>query len=174
MKRRLLFLVCIMSIFMSGLLAACGEDESDPMPPPNLVITYEPQPMATILPGCVTGELESWLEVSGSLIYTFRDESLAALGLEPNEMVNTLNRLIDLRDAIARQPTPECAVQPQTEIMIMIRGMLLAFQRYSNGILTKDELSQQINEGSAQINSHITVLLDAAMEDFKNRLEQDN
>jgi hypothetical protein len=163
----------IVLLILSGILTACGgEEKKSPAPPRNLIITYEPQPMATLLTGCVASELESWLEVAGTLIYTFRDESLAALTLQPGEMVDTLNRLIDLRDAIARQPTPECAVQPQSQILTVIRGMMTAFQRYSNGVITQDELSQQINGAVEQINSQITVLLEAATTDLEARLEE--
>lgn len=171
MNRRL-FLLCL--VLISLMLAACGEEEPEERsaPPPNLVITYEPQPQTTLLPGCETADLESWLEVSGSLIYIFRDESLAAVNLEPTQMGDTLDRLIELRDTIARQPAPECALQPHSEILIVIRGMLTGFQRYTNGVLSKDELTQQINTAVEQINTHITVLLDSATTDLRNQFDQ--
>jgi hypothetical protein len=137
---------CLFSILIiwSLILTACGDKEEKKVaPPPNLVITYEPQPISTLLPGCEASEVESWLEVSGTLIYTFRDESLAAINLQPDQMENTLNRLIDLRDAIARQATPECAVQPQSLIQSVINSMMIAFQRYTNGVISQEELSQQ-------------------------------
>jgi hypothetical protein len=166
---RLLFVVLLLG---GAALAACGGDD-DGSPPPNRIITIQPQPDATILPGCQTGELESWYEVAGSLITTFNRESLAAIELDPEQMSVTLNRLIDLRNAIAGQPTPECAIPAQTEILLTIRGMLTAFERYTNGEIPQEDMSQQIKIASDKIDTDIAALLESTQSDLEEQLRQE-
>lgn len=170
MNRRAL-LVCLIIISLTAV--ACGDEEKDQAPPPHISITYQPQPNATVLPGCKTGDLESWNEVAGTLIYTFDQESLAAVELQPFQMTNVIQRLIDLRDTIAAYPTPECATQTHAEILLTIRGMLTAFQRYANGDITQDDLREQINGAHDQINTRITELLATTQADLEARLEQE-
>ena len=166
---RLLFVVLLLG---GAALAACGGD-NDGAPPPNRIITIQPQPDATILPGCQTSDLESWYEVAGSLITTFNRESLAAIELTPEQMSVTLNRLIDLRNAIAGQATPECAIPAQTEILLAMRSMLTAFERYANGEIPQDDMSQQIKNASDKIDTDIAALLASTQSDLEEQLREE-
>ena len=166
MKRFLIVLVCV------ALLAACGES-GDKSPPPNIVITIQPQPDATIMPGCETADLESWYEVAGSLIQTFRDESEKALGLSPEQTMPVLSRLIDLRDAIALQPAPECALTVHSSLLVQVRTMLTTFQRYINGDIDEEALRSQITESNRHIDTEIRGLLAGTQAGLEQQLRED-
>ena len=102
--------VLLLAVTLLGglLLPACGDDVGG-NPPPSILITVQPEQLGTVLPGCEPGELESWYEVAGSLVVTFLDESLSVLDGLPDTLIPALPP-IGLRDAIAAQPAPECAV----------------------------------------------------------------
>jgi hypothetical protein len=164
----------LVGLFLSALmLAACGSEKRTDVPS-NLVITIRPRPVATVLPGCVTIELSDWYEVAGTLIGTFRAESGAALDRAPDEMGPVIQRLIDLRDAIANQPVPECALQAHGEVVATTQEMLTAIQRYVNGDLNGDELEEQIAAGSARIETDVANLLASVRDtlDDQNRRER--
>jgi hypothetical protein len=151
----------MLGLFLSALVvAACGSEKTGNLPG-NVVITLRPRPVATVLPGCITGELSDWYEVAGTLIDTFKDESNAALDRTPDEMRPVLDRLIDLRDAIANQPVPECALDAHGEIVLATQEMLTAIQRYINGDLDADGLAERVTAGSTRIESDVTDLLGA-------------
>ena len=162
------------------ILSACGSDSSsddnDPVnsdATPRRVGTLAPQPDATVLPECVTGDLESWYEVAGSLLTTFTTESRDAVALPREEVPLKINRLTELRDAIAEQPTPECVVQIHAEILIRMRGILVAFQRYGNGEISQEELRHQIDESTSQIETDVTALLDETAIVLEDQLRQE-
>ena len=155
-------------LFSAVSLAACGSEKRDDTPP-SLLITIRPRPVATVLPGCVTLELSNWYEIAGTLIGTFDDESSAALGRAPDEMGPVLNRLIDLRDAVADQPVPECALQAHGEVVLTMQEMLTAMQRYTNGELTA-ELEERIDAGSARIETDVATLLASARGTLEDQL----
>jgi hypothetical protein len=170
---RLSFNIILLTILIGGLaLAACGGDDDEDRLPPSRLVTIQPQPEATVLPGCETGDLESWYEVAGTLVNRFGQESMAALNLEPDKVISVVERLIDLREAIAAQPTPECALSVHGEILIRINGMLTSFQRYANGDITQDELRQQIEEANLQIETDIATLLATKQKELEERLRQ--
>lgn len=149
----------MLGLFLGALvLAACGSEKTGSIPG-STVITLRPRPVATVLPGCGTGELSDWYEVAGTLIGTFKDESNAALDREPDVMGPVLDRLIDLRDAITNQPVPECALDAHGEIALAIQEMLTAFQRYINGDLDADGLAEHVTAGSTRIESDVADLL---------------
>jgi len=165
-------LVLLGLLFSAVSLAACGSEKRDDSPP-SLLITIRPRPVATVLPGCVTLELSNWYEIAGTLIGTFRDESSTALGRAPDEMGPVLNRLIDLRDAIANQPVPECALQAHGEVVLTMQEMLTAMQRYTNGELTAEELEERIDAGSARIETDVATLLASARGTLEDQLRHE-
>lgn len=146
----------------SILLAACGSETDNGDVPPNLVITVRPRVAATVLPGCATGELSDWYEIAGTLIGTFRDASNAAPDRPPDQLGPVLDRLIDLYDAVADQPVPECALQAHGEIVFTMQEVLASVQRYASGDLSLDELKQQIAASSARIDNEAAALLASA------------
>lgn len=143
----------------SVVLGACGTDE-DPGPPPLVEITLQPQPLATILPGCDNHELGEWLEVTGTLIYSFGDEALAGLERAPENVAPLVGRLTDLRDQIARQPVPTCADQIQREILHIVGGMLDAYQRFGNGEIDQAALREEVRFGRQQIDVEVAAMID--------------
>lgn len=154
-------------------LAACGDDGADNAPPPNIVITIQPQPRATVVPGCEMHDLESWYEVAGTLVQTFKQDSQNGLGRSPEETASVLNRLIDLRDTIAAQPVPECALTVHSEILLEIRAMLTAYQRYVNGDLASEDLRTQIDAGGARIDTEIAALLSGTQAGLEQQLRDE-
>ncbi|MBN1202343.1 MAG: hypothetical protein JXJ20_10850 [Anaerolineae bacterium] len=173
MNRRPLFCFLVFAVTLAGwlALAACG-GESDEGPPPNIEITYQPLPEATVLPGCEVGELESWYEVASTLLYTFREESLAAVDVEPYLLSPIIDRLVNLRDTIARQPTPECATLAHGEIVIVVRRVLEAYQEYANGDINQDDLRKIVEQGSEDIDAHVTALLSGIQVDLEYKLRE--
>ena len=169
-RRSVLVLLGLLCSAMT--LAACGSEKRDDTPP-SLLITIRPRPVATVLPGCVTLELSNWYEIAGTLIGTFDDESSAALGRAPDEMGPVLNRLIDLRDAVADQPVPECALQAHGEVVLTMQEMLTAMQRFTNGELTAEELEERIDAGSARIESDVATLLESARGTLEDQLRRE-
>jgi len=141
------------------LLPACGDDVGSD-PPPSILITVQPEPLGTVLPGCEPGELESWYELAGSLVVTFRDESLSALDGLPDTLVPALLRLSDLRDAIAAQPAPECAMLAHNAILVHVRQTLDAFQSYATGTLAEDALRAEVQAAADTISTSVAGLLD--------------
>lgn len=173
MKRFAQFVSAVVVLLLiAGSLAACGDDD-DRSPPPNVVITIQPQPEATIVEGCPTADLESWYEVAGSLIETFSREARGALGLEPQQMPQVLNRLSELRNKIARQPTPECAITAHSEILLTVREVLNSFQRYTNEEITQDELRQQVESATIHIDTEIAALLEATQAGLEEELRKE-
>ncbi len=170
MNRRFLLLIAV--LLGGPLLAACGSDNKSNDLPPNVIITLQPQPDATIVPGCPTRDLESWYEVAGTLVFTFTDESMQAVELQPQDMPSLINRLSTLRDAIAGQPVPECAMPVHTEIIIHIRGMMTAFQRYGNGELTQDDLRAQIGQAKTEIENQVAAMLADTQAGLEDQLQQ--
>jgi hypothetical protein len=152
-------------------LGACGEDRDRKLPP-NVVITLPPEPIATIKPGCETSDLESWYEVASTLINTFIQESRSAVDLAPADMPAIISRLTDLRDAIATQPTPECAGETQSAILLHSRTMLSAFERYGNGDITRQELRTRIDSATQEIQTRVTAMLAGLQSGLEERLAQ--
>jgi hypothetical protein len=166
-------IVYVLIVLLASGLVACGDSSGSGGPPPNIVITIQPQPNATVLPGCEARELESWYEVVGTLIMTFSQESAAGLGQEPPATVGVLNRLIDLRDAIAEQSTPECALNVHGEILLQIRAILTAYQRYVNGDIAQDELRVQVEAGTDRIDTEIAALLAGTQAGLEQQLREE-
>jgi len=152
--------LALVAVLLSGLLLpACG-DKAGSNPPPGILITIQAEPLGTVLPGCQPGELEDWYELAGSLVMRFRDESLAALDGLPDTLVPTLLRLSDLRDAIASQPVPECAVLAHNTILIHLRQSLDAFQSYSAGTMAEDALRAEVRAAANAISTTVADLLE--------------
>lgn len=150
----------LVAVLLSGLLfAACGDRMSN-SPPPSILITIQPEPLGTVLPGCQPDELEDWYELAGSLVMTFRDESLAALGKLPNTLVPTLLRLADLRDAVASQPVPECAALAHSTILTHMRQSLDAFQAHAAGTVAEDALRGEVQAAADAISTTVAGLLE--------------
>lgn len=154
--------------------AACNSNKERSEPPPFVPITYEAQPLSTVVPGCAATDLESWNETVGTLIYSFSDEAKKAIDLQPHLLGPVLTRLIDLRDAIAGHPTPECAINIQSQILIAMRQMLTALQRYANLEISQDALREQINNADQQIQGEITQLLQTLQPELQTLLEREN
>jgi hypothetical protein len=81
-------LLLITSLAGSLLLAACGDksDGDEKILPPSTVITLEPEPLATVRPGCEAADLEAWYEVASTLINQFVKESKDAVTLAPGDI----------------------------------------------------------------------------------------
>lgn len=153
---------------LSGvLLAACGGRESSD-PPRGILITFQPEPLGTVLPGCQPGELEDWYEVAGSLVMEFREESLAALDGLPDTLAPALRRLSDLRNAIASQPAPECAALAHDTSLAYMRQSLEAFQTHAAGTMTESALRSEVQAAADAISTTVAGLL----ENTRSQLEQ--
>ena len=165
--------VLLLAVTLLGglLLPACGDDVGG-NPPPSILITVQPEPMGTVLPGCEPGELESWYEVAGSLVVTFRDESLSVLDGLPDTLIPALLRLSDLRDAIAAQPAPECAVLAHNAILVHVRQTLDAFQSYAAGTLTEDALRAEVQAAANAISTTVAGLLDTTRIQLEDNLRE--
>jgi len=120
----------------------------------------------------VAGDLESWYEVASTLITTFVKESKDAVNRDPADMPTIINRLTDLRDAIANHPTPECALSTHNAILLYARTMLSAFERYGNGDITRDELRPQIDSASHEIETGVFTMLAGLQTGLEAQLEQ--
>lgn len=169
MSRRLLLALIILG---GGLLAACGGDDDQDLPP-SIVITINAEPMATMVPGCEPDEVEAWYEVASTLIFTFKDDSLAALEASPEEVPSVINRLLELRDRISNQPAPECAFMTQNTILLYTRQVLTAFQRYANNDLSLDDLRAQVEGAARDIDTVVTDLLEQSAENLEQRLREE-
>jgi len=155
----------------SALLAACGEDTVRKLPP-SVVITLQAEPMATVETGCVTANLESWYEVASTLIGTFVSVSKDGADRDPADMPGIISRLTDLRDAIASRPTPECALSTQNAIMLNARTILISFERFGNGDITREELRTQIDSATQEIETGVTAMLAGLQSGLEQQLSQ--
>jgi hypothetical protein len=165
-------LICLL---LAGLmlLAACGKDKELRDPPPGIVITIQPQPDATVMAGCQTGELESWYEVTSSNLASFRQASQAGLNSSQVDAAGVFNRLLNLRDAIARQPTPECTVSVHGIIMQQITETLTAYQEYVNGELSQAGLRERVEAANRSIDTEIAGLLAGTQAGLEQQLAAD-
>ena len=158
MRRARVSLVLWIAVLVSVLvISACGDD-GDKLPP-SVIITIQPEPVATVIAGCTSTDLEAWYEVVSTLITTYRDESRAGVNVKPGDVGPIVNRLVELRDVIGRQPAPECAVLTHNMIMLYIRDILAAYQRYGNGDLSQDGLKAQIDASTSGIDTSVVSLL---------------
>lgn len=164
-------LVLVAILAGSVLLAACGEEKAR-KPPPSVVITLQAEPLATVETGCVTADLESWYEVASTLIATFVSESKNAVDRDPADMPGVVNRLTDLRNAIANRPTPECALSTHNAIMLNVRTILIGFQRYGNGDITRQELRAQVDSATQEIETGVTSMLAGLQSGLEQQLAQ--
>jgi len=173
--RVLSILLLIASLTGSLLLAACGDktDGDKKQLPPSTVITLEPEPLATVQPGCQAADLEGWYEVASTLINQFVKESNEAVTLAPDDMPPIIARLTDLRDAIASHPTPECAMSTHSAILLHARTVLSAFEHYGNGEITRDELRRQIDSASQEIETGVAAMLAGLQSGLEVQLEQE-
>ena len=146
-------------LILAILLAACGGSD-DPGEAPIMRITIQAQPVATVRPGCDAVELQDWLELVGTLVYTYDREANAGLDLPKEDVMPVLDRLIDLRDRIATQPVPDCASEVHNQIVGAMRGELLGYQRYANGDLTQEQLRIEVEASSQLIQNEVTAMID--------------
>jgi hypothetical protein len=158
---RALSILLLTTILTGGLLlAACGDKtDGDKKLPSSVVITLEPEPLATVKPGCEAADLETWYEVASTLINQFIKESKDAVTLAPGDMPPIVTRLTDLRDAIADRPTPECALSTHSAILLHARTVLGAFEQYGNGDITRQELRSQVDSASQEIETGVAAML---------------
>ncbi|MBN1680565.1 MAG: hypothetical protein JW966_09750 [Anaerolineae bacterium] len=156
---------------VSGLLLAACEDNGDPQePPPNIVVTFQAQPIATVLPSCEPKEVEAWFEVVGSLIYIFADEAMAARDLPTEDMIPVINRLMELSNRIVEQPTPECVLEAQGKIVFAVRTVMSVYQTYTNGEIAQEELATEVEAINDEIQGDITEILGATQDELENLL----
>jgi hypothetical protein len=154
------------------LLAACGD--KDKTLPPSVVITVQAEPVATLLPGCGTGEMVSWYEVASTLIGTFKDESLRAIDSSPQDIATLINyRLIPLRDKVGETPAPECAAVAHNTIMEYMRQILDSFQRYANGATNQKTMKSEVQAAAKEIDNTITPLLTGTQASLEQRLREE-
>lgn len=140
-------------------LGACGDSGSQRAVPRSVVVTLQPEPMATVLAGCDTAAFESWYEIVGTLVQTFASESRAGVDRSPEGAISVLNRLLDLRDAIASRPTPECALIVHNAIMLQVRVTLEAYQWYTERSITQDDLREKVGAAASTIETEIAAML---------------
>ena len=160
MRRSCRISVIILVMVVASLgLSACGDDDGQRTLPRSVVVTLQPEPMATVLPGCDTVAFEAWYEVVGTLVQTFADESRQGVETTPEGAISVLNRLLDLRDAIASQPTPECAAMVHNAIMLQVRITLEAYQWYSERSIMQDELREKVEAAAGAIETDIAAML---------------
>ena len=163
-----------LALILIAALAACGGDKDKKLPP-SIVITVQAEPVATLLPGCQTGEMVSWYEVASTLIGTFKDESLNGVDLSQQEVATLINyRLIPLRDRIGSQPAPECAAVVHNTIMQYMRQILDSFQSYANGVVGKKEMKSQVEAAVKEIDNTITPLLTGTQASLEQRLREEH
>ncbi len=140
-------------------LGACGDEDDHRSVPHSVVITLQPEPLATIVAGCDTSLLESWYEVAGTLIQTFADESRQGVNNSPQGVIPVLTRLFNLRDAIVTRPTPECVVMVHNAIMLQIRATVEAYQWYSEGQISQADLREKVDAAATAIDTDIMSML---------------
>jgi len=173
-RLRMLIAVTLALILVTTLLAACGNDKDKKLPP-SIVITVQAEPVATLLPGCQTEEMVSWYEVASTLITTFKDESQKGIDLSQEEVATLINyRLIPLRDRIGGQPAPECAALAHNTLMLYMRQIIEAFQKYANGDLDKKDMKSQVGVGIQEIDNSITPLLSGIQASLEQRLREES
>lgn len=162
-------LILFNTVWVMLLVTACGDDERND-PPPNVAVTVQVPPEGTVVPGCAADVLESWYEIAGTLITSFRDESAEAVALPPAQLTTRFERLQSLRDTIAQSPTPECALDVHSRILTLMRDMLTDFQQYINGDMTQEQVTAAINEANAEIDGEISALLATTASSLEERL----
>ncbi|MBI5961539.1 MAG: hypothetical protein HY866_22555 [Chloroflexi bacterium] len=172
-RSRPVFIALLALLLIGGLaLTACGEDKKSDVPP-SIVITVRAEPVATLLPGCKTEEMVAWYEVASTLIFTFKNESQAALELSAVEVPPIIGRLTELRDAVGSQPAPECASMAHNAIMLYMRQILEAYQSFTNGDISKDEQTMAVNAAINEIDNTIGPLLSGTQASLEQRLREE-
>ena len=97
------------------LLTACGGAAPTPAPTPSPLppVTLDPAANAIFVEGCVTGDLENWVERVDFLLRDFVSQLNLAQGQSPDQVRATLQRMVPIRDALVAISAPDgCAGTP--------------------------------------------------------------
>jgi hypothetical protein len=166
--------ICLfLFLLMTLLLSACGDkDDDNTVLPPSRQITLQPQPNATVVPGCETSVLESWFEIVSANLDEFSRVSTDALSKEGPDLAAQINRLSELGFAIAGQPVPEdCALTARGQIMIPVQAILTAYQRFVNGEIGHDALNEIVTSSSTALEQEIVGVLGGVQGRLEEQLQ---
>ena len=121
----------VMGLAMAAL-AACG---GPPPSPPALTATpVEPTAALIFIPGCATGDLENWLESTYFLLADAVSLMNQVEDQTPDQVRETIARLVPLRDALIAVPAPEeCAAEMHRLTTQAVGDMLTVLQRFEQG-----------------------------------------
>jgi hypothetical protein len=166
MKKRYLMLALVA---VAIALAACGgdDDENDEQRLPaeaTLAVTLQPLPEQTIVPGCPPQELEDWFEATYFNMQTFLTESDASAGQADEArrpaVGDALGRLMDLRDRVARAPTPSCVQGTSGQILEAMQAVVEEFRQFADGGISESKLEERVSTHNQVIANELDVLLE--------------
>ena len=118
------------------LLTACGGAAPTPAPTPSPLppVTLDPAANAIFVEGCVTGDLENWVERVDFLLRDFVSQLNLAQGQSPDQVRATLQRMVPIRDALVAIPAPDgCAGDAHRLLLQMLDTTLVRLVTYANG-----------------------------------------
>lgn len=129
-----LLLVTSLAVIVTG----CAINDSGGKPP-EAPITLAP-PVALVIEGTcdITGELESWLQVTVPVREQFQSRLNEAAAKNAADIHDDTLYLAGLLDTVARTHTPDCGAEVQRVLTTAMTGAVTALQAYFNHTLSGD------------------------------------
>jgi hypothetical protein len=93
--------------------------------------------------------LEGWAQTAFFLTRDFTASLNTAGQAGRGEMTEHVLKMADLRNAMANKPTPDCAVEAQNQLLMVMNEAVDTFQAYHNGELAN--LGSAVSDYNARI-----------------------
>ncbi|PJF44220.1 MAG: hypothetical protein CUN55_05145 [Phototrophicales bacterium] len=145
--RRALFLGLVLIV----ALGACGggekRNESKIQDPFELIVpTLQPR---TIIEGCTDIDIENWADLMLPNLQEFMDESQAYVTqvekASSDELRDTWNRLVALRDNMTTYPTPTCLERQHDQVLNRLQSILEEYQKFGIGRSSVSDFQEGFN-----------------------------
>lgn len=68
------------------------------------------------------------------------------------DALQTLSRLLDLRNVIAMTPTPTCVQLNSQQVLTAMQGVIDGFQQFTSGEISKADLGEQVSPYITNLN----------------------
>lgn len=145
----------VLIVFLILLLSACAVADV-PAPTDTPPLTLAPPPTPVFVGICDnTPDLEAWSQTAYFLTTEFVEVMNQAAEQGRGEVYNEVIRMAELRDLMANAETPDCAVEAQNLLLLVMNDATTAFQSYTNNQL--DNLADEVIELNARFEQAVAI-----------------
>lgn len=119
---------------------------------------------ATLVTGCETDDVESWLEIITVNARAFREESFGIATLPPDGVLNAMARMGALQTSILQTPVPECLTPIYGDLQTFSNYIMEAFRNYSAGTIDQVQLLEIVTREHVVYDETIKPQLDETIQ----------